>query len=393
MRRPARTGFELWPRSARKIRRQAVDHRHPLFPATVALWFGTLFGIGSLAIRPSLIDGLIVSVGIDAIIPAAAPPMGVTTRILLALALAAIGGTLGAWLARRIAAPKAASAPRKRGAASAVAASSERARSTKSAGSRRGRLALADEGKPRRDYVNSARCRAMPISSTFRSSTSTASRRRNPKGPNPSSLFSTASPKSSAVATHWTPEPGARAVPQDAQVFQPVASEPEIVRQPAPPREPAQIFVREEMSQPEAPATAQTPGAEDAPPFSRSSGLAATQLAAAHCDQPGGLGPPRRSSRLLRRSRPRSRRRPTALQLPRRWTTRPSRDRGPRSFCSPVRRGCTRRRARRPRTFQRAGHRRSRTGRRCDSNSNGVPWPQFSAGGRSGPAGASRWRA
>ena len=61
--------------------------RHPLFPATVALWFGALFGVGSLAIRPSLIEGLIVSLGIDTVISSAAPPLGATTRILLALSL------------------------------------------------------------------------------------------------------------------------------------------------------------------------------------------------------------------------------------------------------------------------------------------------------------------
>ena len=35
---------------------------HPLFPVIVALWFGALFGLGSLAVRVSLIESLIISV-------------------------------------------------------------------------------------------------------------------------------------------------------------------------------------------------------------------------------------------------------------------------------------------------------------------------------------------
>ena len=33
---------------------------HQLFPAVVALWFGALFGLGSLAVRPSLLESLVV---------------------------------------------------------------------------------------------------------------------------------------------------------------------------------------------------------------------------------------------------------------------------------------------------------------------------------------------
>lgn len=77
--------------------------RHPLFPATVALWFGALFGLGSLAIRPTLLESVVVSLGIDAVVPVMAPPLGATARMLLALSLAAIGGIIGAKLARTIA--------------------------------------------------------------------------------------------------------------------------------------------------------------------------------------------------------------------------------------------------------------------------------------------------
>ena len=84
----------------------------------VALWFGALFGLGSVAIRASLLESVITGLGIDAIFTFAAPPIGATTRILLALAMAAIGGFIGADLARRIAKPKKVVVPRRRDAGS-----------------------------------------------------------------------------------------------------------------------------------------------------------------------------------------------------------------------------------------------------------------------------------
>lgn len=87
---------------------------HQLFPAVVALWFGALFGLGSLAVRPSLLEELVLKSRLDLIIPAAAPPLGVTARILVALILAAIGAVIGIALARRIARPKPVVTERKR---------------------------------------------------------------------------------------------------------------------------------------------------------------------------------------------------------------------------------------------------------------------------------------
>jgi hypothetical protein len=79
---------------------------NPLFPAFIALWFGALFGLGSLAVRPALLEQLVLSSHIDLIIPAAAPPLGVTARILLALAMAALGGILGILLTRQLTRPE-----------------------------------------------------------------------------------------------------------------------------------------------------------------------------------------------------------------------------------------------------------------------------------------------
>ena len=89
---------------------------HPLFAAVVALWFGALFGLGSLAVRPALLENLVLQSHIDLVIPAAAPPLGLTARILLALALAALGAMLGIWLSRRLTRPSIETHERKRGA-------------------------------------------------------------------------------------------------------------------------------------------------------------------------------------------------------------------------------------------------------------------------------------
>lgn len=91
---------------------------HPLFPAIVALWFGALFGLGSLAVRPSLIESLVISSHLDVIVPMAAPPLGMTARILLALFMAMIGIVGGAVIARRIARPKPVARNRRRTAGS-----------------------------------------------------------------------------------------------------------------------------------------------------------------------------------------------------------------------------------------------------------------------------------
>lgn len=95
---------------------------HPLFPAVVALWFGALFGLGSLAIRPTLIEGMVLKTGLDLVVPAAAPPLGVTARILIALIMASLGAAIGAALAVRLTQPKTVVRERKRTAANPGAA-------------------------------------------------------------------------------------------------------------------------------------------------------------------------------------------------------------------------------------------------------------------------------
>lgn len=79
---------------------------HPLFPAIVAVWFGALFGLGALAVRVSLLERVAMASGIDRLIPAAAPPLGVNARVLIALALALLGGVIGVVIGRLVARSK-----------------------------------------------------------------------------------------------------------------------------------------------------------------------------------------------------------------------------------------------------------------------------------------------
>lgn len=76
--------------------------RHPLFPMVVALWFAALLGLGSLAIRASVLERIVLATHLDLAIPAAAPPLGFTARMLLSLVLTCGGALLGYVLARRI---------------------------------------------------------------------------------------------------------------------------------------------------------------------------------------------------------------------------------------------------------------------------------------------------
>lgn len=83
---------------------------NPMFPLVTALWFGTFLGLGSFAVAPALLEGPVVALGIATVIPAAAPPLGFTARILLALLMlgggAVAGFLIGRWLGReKVAAP------------------------------------------------------------------------------------------------------------------------------------------------------------------------------------------------------------------------------------------------------------------------------------------------
>lgn len=99
-----------------KPRNQAPVTSHPLFSSVVALWFGALFGFGSLAVRTSLLESAVLALHLDVMFSAAAPPLGMISRIILALVMGAIGIAAGAFVARWIARPKATPQERRRGA-------------------------------------------------------------------------------------------------------------------------------------------------------------------------------------------------------------------------------------------------------------------------------------
>ena len=77
---------------------------HPAFPFIVALWFAALLGIGSLVVPVPLIERISVATGLASILPPAAPPLGFTARLLIALGFTVGGGLLGLFIARKVAA-------------------------------------------------------------------------------------------------------------------------------------------------------------------------------------------------------------------------------------------------------------------------------------------------
>lgn len=87
---------------------------HRWFPAFVALWFAALFGLVSLALPPALLERLVLALGLDRVIAAAAPPLGETARLLIAAGMSTVGEILGLLVGRGLAArrrPRAATQP------------------------------------------------------------------------------------------------------------------------------------------------------------------------------------------------------------------------------------------------------------------------------------------
>lgn len=150
--------IELATQISSKPEKKAPVTRHPLFPAVVAMWFGSLFGLGSLAVRASLIESLVIKFSLDVLLPAAAPPLGLKFRIILALLMAAIGIALGAALARRIARPKQVATPRRREVGGRAAARQARAAAAAAASepadmtARRRPLAMTNEEERAENY-------------------------------------------------------------------------------------------------------------------------------------------------------------------------------------------------------------------------------------------------
>lgn len=96
------------PRAAGHGRRRgtaAPIAAHRLFPAFATLWFAALFGLGSLAISSEALGALVTMIGLPALVPAAAPPLGFTAHVLVAFAMTVAGALVGLVVALRLRAP------------------------------------------------------------------------------------------------------------------------------------------------------------------------------------------------------------------------------------------------------------------------------------------------
>jgi hypothetical protein len=68
----------------------------------VGLWVAALFGLGSFAVAPQMLEKLVTAMGLPAIVPATAPPLGFTARALLAMALTVLGAIFGLLIGRSL---------------------------------------------------------------------------------------------------------------------------------------------------------------------------------------------------------------------------------------------------------------------------------------------------
>lgn len=91
------------PKPRRGKPAKAPVSSHPLFAALAALWFAALFGLACLVLPARLLETVVGLIGLPALVPAAAPPLGMTARMLIALAAAGLGLAVGLLIARMIA--------------------------------------------------------------------------------------------------------------------------------------------------------------------------------------------------------------------------------------------------------------------------------------------------
>ena len=76
---------------------------HPIFPIVVAIWFAALLGIGSLILPIAIFERLFALTGFSTLVSAAQAPLGMTARLMIALAGAVVGAIAGLLIARKVA--------------------------------------------------------------------------------------------------------------------------------------------------------------------------------------------------------------------------------------------------------------------------------------------------
>lgn len=86
-----------------RLRKPKPLTSHHMFVPMIALWFGALFSLSSLAVRTGLFEQAIVSIGVDRLFPYAAPPLGHTARLLIAALFGLAGAGIGGMLAKVVA--------------------------------------------------------------------------------------------------------------------------------------------------------------------------------------------------------------------------------------------------------------------------------------------------
>lgn len=74
---------------------------HPAFRYMVALWFAALLGFGTYVMPAGVFERAVEATGLASILPAAAPPLGETARLLISAAAAVLGALLGLFVASR----------------------------------------------------------------------------------------------------------------------------------------------------------------------------------------------------------------------------------------------------------------------------------------------------
>lgn len=90
---------------SRKKRPAPPLRSSPLFAPGVALWFAALFGLGTLAASTTVLEMAVRALHVDAVIPAAAPPLGMTARVLIAGGMTVLGAAIGFVVSQILAAP------------------------------------------------------------------------------------------------------------------------------------------------------------------------------------------------------------------------------------------------------------------------------------------------